>query len=195
MWYVLMVIGIFVTIIWPIIKLIASLFHKPSNKKIDTLIDFASLMTKHIENNLQINSPLIFYEQVFFLYFLRDLNAIGKKIPESDRHAVLNDLISTLEHKHKLDYLINKDDFKNMFSKRYADYLYIITHDNYNFSDNFFNDVFEYQTAQIISIKNKKKFSTFSPEGNCLENTKEELRVKTIVSDNLKLIDSFMAQQ
>ncbi len=195
MWYVLMFIGLFVTIIWPIIKLIASFFHKPSNKKIDTLIDFATLMAKHIENNLQINSTLLFYEQVYFLYFLRDINAISKNIPESARHAMLSDLILTLEHKHKLDYLTNKDDFKNMFSNRYANYLNILMRDKYNFSDNFFNEIFEYQTAQVISIKDKNKFTTFNPETTCLENTKEELRIKSIVSDNFKLIDAFMAQQ
>ena len=159
------------------------------------IIDFASLMTKHIQNNLQIDSPLIFYEQLYFLYFLKDIRAISKKIPEANRHADLNNLIMTLEYNHKLDYLTNKDNFKNTFSKRYADYLNILLRDNYDFSDKFFDEVYEYQTAQVLSIKNKNQFTTFSPEGNCLENTAEELKVKSIVSDNFKLFDAFMAQQ
>lgn len=203
MWYVLMVIGLFVVIVWPIIKFFKGLLSKKNkeiqkfvpDKKMYMLIDFASLMNKHIENNLQLSSPLIFFEQVFLLYFLSDMNAIGKKVTESDRHSKLNNLIISLEVKHKFDDLINKDDFKNTFSKRYADYLYILSHDNYNFSNNFFNDVYEYQTAQITSIKNNNQFSTFNPEGNCLENTKEELKIKSIISDNFSLIDAFMAQQ
>ena len=201
MWYFLCGLGLFVTIIWPIIKLITSIFSSKSNKNIiptkETvmLIDFATLMTKHIQNNLQINSPLIFYEQLYFLYFLKDIRAISKNIPETTRHAALNNLILTLEYNHKLDYLTNKDDFKNIFSKRYATYLSILSDDNYDFSDKFFNTVYEYQTAQIISIKNKNKFTTFNPVLNCLENTSEELKVKSIVSDNFHLFDSFMAQQ
>lgn len=166
-----------------------------SNPKIDLLIDFATLMAKHIQNNLAIDSPLIFYEQVYLLYFLRDINAVSKNVSETIRHEALQCLIETLKDKHKLDYLDNKDNFKNTFTKRYADYMYILMHDDYNFSKNFFNDVFEYQTAQVLSIKNYNKFSSFSPEGNCLENSKEELKIKSIISDNFSLIDAFMVQQ
>ncbi len=173
-----------------------TIIKKPvSNKNVDMLIDFATLMAKHIQNNLQIDSPLVFYEQVYLLYFLRDMYAVGKKISETSRHKILNDLIITLEYRHKLDYLDNKNDFKNTFSKRYENYMYILLHDKYNFSDNFFDEVFEYQTAQISSIKNKNQFSNFDPETTCLENNKEELHIKSIVSDNFKLIDAFMSQQ
>lgn len=163
-------------------------------KKINMLIDFSTLMAKHIQNNLDINSPLIFYEQVYLLYFLSDIYAVSKNVSELERHATLKGLIDTLNYNHKLDYLINKDDFKNTFTKRYAGYMYVLLHDNYNFSESFFDEVFEYQTAQVKSIKNNNQFTDFDPESNCLANSKEDLKIKSLVTENFTLIDAFMAQ-
>lgn len=199
MWYILTFIGLYVVLIHPIVSYIIN-SHKNrlipvNNSKIDIIIDFATLMAKHIQNNVGINSPLIFYEQIFLLYFLWDMCANINHIPDIARHKMLNDLVLTLENKHKLDYLNDKDDFKNTFLKRYENYLYIVIHDNYNFSDSFFNEVFEYQTAQVISIKNKNQFTNFNTEVNCLENTPEELKIKSYISDNKSLINAFMSQQ
>ena len=208
MWYILCFIGLFVTIIWPLIKLIVSLFSKKSNKTVDRLLDFATLMTKHIQNNLKIDSFLIFYEQIYLLYFLRDMYAIGQKVPEASRHAILNDLIIILDKNHKLDFLKNKDDFKNTFSKRYENYMYILLQDNYNFSDNFFNDVIEYQCLLIATIETKDTFSDikaaslectdyeYGIEGDCVYKTKNRHNeIKNILMDNLQFINTFMSQQ
>lgn len=195
MWYVLCALGLFITFIWPIIKLIIGIVATRSNKTSNMLIDSATLMTKHIQDNLNIDSPLIFYEQVYLLYFLRDMNAVGKKVPEANRQKILNNLIVTLDHKHKLDYLKNKDDFKTTFLKRYENYMNILLQDKFNFSDQFFADVFEYQTAQVYSIMHQNQFTNFNPETTCLENTPEEIKINSIVSENFTLIDSFMSKQ
>ena len=91
-------------------------------------------------------------------------------------------------------FLDNKDDFKNIFIKRYENYMQLLSHDNYNFSKKFFDDIYEYQTAQVMSIKNKNQFTTFNPMLTCLSNSTEELKIKSIVSDNFSLIDAFMSQ-
>lgn len=211
--YFFMIIGIFFIFIWPIIKIIASFFNKPSknyspsNPKINMLIDFATLMTKHIQNNLEINSPLVFYEQVYLLYFLQDMYSVGKNISQKYRDTMLNDLILTLSYNHKLDYLNKKDDFKKIFIKRYQNYLYLLDTDKYNFSETFFEYIIQYQCLLIATIESKNIFSNISAkslegtdyewgvEGGSVYLTKNRHKeIEFILKDNLVLINSYFSQ-
>ena len=198
--YFLGFLGLFFIVILPLIRLIIFLVNNKSRiskrttfyKIIDRLIGFATLTTKHIQNNLEIQSPLIFYEQLYFLYFLEDLYSVGSKKSQSYRNSLLNCLINILNKTNKLDYLNNKDDFKKTFIKRYENYMVIFIQAKYTFSENFFDHVFEYQTAQIEDIKKYDRFTDFNPEITLLDYTPEECKIKSIVSENLSLLKSYL---
>ncbi|MBO7731529.1 MAG: hypothetical protein J6S67_03230 [Methanobrevibacter sp.] len=165
-----------------------------SNKKIEMLIDFATIISKHIKNNLEVDSPLIFYEQIYLLYFLLDIDLANKKLSKNIRNYNLACLIQNLEYKHKLDYLNNKDIFKDIFSKRYEGYLYLLEENKYYFSEHFWSDIFDYQTEQIKFIKNKNQFTVYNPEINIPDNDTNNKTIKIILYDNLELIKSFLVQ-
>lgn len=198
MWYFLMIIGIFIVLVWPIINLILSFFKSKTapiyNSKVNMLIDFATLTTKHLENNLIIHSPLIFYEQVYFFYFLQNTVDISRKTSDYNKELMLNELIKKLIITHKLDYLENKNDFKNMFLERYKAYTILLIHSQYQLSDKFFDDTIDYQIAQLDCIINHNQFTHFNPESTCTDITPENSKIKSLLTENLELIKAYLAQ-
>ena len=193
-------IGIFAVFILPVIKLFLPTEKKLDNNKtsvnskIEMLLDFATLISKHIQNNLNLNSPLILYEQIYFLYFLFDTVSVSRNKSNNYRNNNLTSLIKLLVLTHKLDYLENKNTFKIIFSKRYESYLYLLMKYKYCFTDEFWSDVFDFQVAQINSIKQKNVFTNYEPEINCINNTSDNERIKTFLYDNLELIKTFLIQ-
>lgn len=198
MMYFLMIIGIFIVLVWPIINFLLNSFKSKStsinNKKINMLIDFATLTTKHLENNLDIKSPFIFYEQVYFLYFLQSTVNISSKASNYHKEKMLHDLINKLIITHKLDYLENKNDFKNIFLERYKAYTILLIHSQYQLSTKFFNDVIDYQIAQMNCIIHHNQFTHFNPESICTDITPENIKIKSLLTENLELIKAYLTQ-
>lgn len=161
------------------------------NKEAEKLIDFATITTKHIQNNLDIQSPLIFYEQVFFLYFLEEVKFMGNILPKEYKEAVLSLLIKKLKNNYNLVSLDNDNNIKDIFTNRYENYTYILIHNKYNLSEQFYNEVFEYQTEQVDCIINKNKFTKFCPESTIFNISPFNKKIYSIISENLSLIKAF----
>lgn len=128
-------------------------------KDCDSIFSCAKTFASKIQNELNIPSMLIFYEELMFTYFLKDIRLVELEKPESYRTLVLTLIKKLLES----CFENNEKYIQDIFISRIETYAKCLEKADYDpLSTKFFYKAFEYQNELISYIKINNKFSTYN---------------------------------
>ena len=168
------IIGIIILIGKPITLLLINLIINKSSKnpkikerptflkEVDKVIDYTILSTKNLQKELEIMSPLFFYEELFFMSFIEDVKLASDEKTKNMREIVLSAILDTLEKTKNVDYIKNKEYIGKVFADRLLTYTQFLENDDYYMSKDFYKNVLKYKAELMASIIKDNTLSNYN---------------------------------
>jgi len=166
--------------------------------RIENIITYAKLLTKNIEKELGKQSPLLIYEQLFYLYFIDDVKLVCENCPEDVRQLTQGLLFKSLSYTKNIEYQNNKKLIADIFNLRQQQYTKFMQKDDFKFSNQFFYNIIDFQVELLACIQKHDTFSKYDPFASPLEASKKDAsglvhtaQLKSVLAQNLELIIKF----
>lgn len=139
------------------------------NSHVQKICIYANNLTIKFQKKIKTKSDFIFYELIFFFYFIDNAFYSINNYPVELTSNVGPYLFKTLENINRGDYQSIKDKIRHFCWDRIKVYGSIIDKYNEKFTPDFFMEAFFYLSDLIIYIKNKNEFCRWNTQALTLQ--------------------------
>lgn len=168
------------------------LFNQPAFNNALRIYNMSKYMASYISVENHIKSDFLFFEEVFFFYFLNNVALSILEAPAEVTTHVLPILLDLFEHENIPGYINNKNIIDTMIHSRFRMYFDIMYKNNEKLSKAFFLEAFE---NQAICINNIQLYNSLIDTKNIVLSNQDLSIIIKSLTHNQKLINSFITKK
>ena len=173
------------------------------NSHVQRICVFANNLTLTLRKKTKIKSDLIFYEEVFFFYFLDNSFYNINDYPVEITSNVGTYLFKFLAGIKRGDYETFEKSLRRICWDRFKTYCDILAKYDEKYTPDFFFEAFMYQSELLDYIKIKNTFQPiYTPPSSlqdwikkCVENTSLQKTCNLLVKNSNKILDYFSTKK